>query len=161
MANTCFACILSDDSVSMDNLLSCQGCGNSFHNSCVDIDDIIYEAIQRSKNLYWKCDGCAGPKLTGDPTEMIMKKLDAMSADIETLKLRQPPPKKLLSGLFTPRKAEAVAATPASKRKRVETSASTPALTHVTGTACHDLVAIKPLKWLYVSMLHPSTTMEI
>jgi PHD-finger len=160
MANTCSACVMSDDSVSMDNLLSCQGCGKTFHNSCVDIDDIIYEALQRSKNLYWKCDECAGPKITGDPTEMIMKKLNAMSADIDALKLRQPPPKKLLSGLFTPRKTEAEVATPGFKRKRVETTTSTPALTHGTGATCQDLVAIKPLKWLYVSMLHPSTTEE-
>jgi hypothetical protein len=149
-----------DDDESLDNLLCCQGCGKTFHNSCVDVDDIIYEAIKRSKNLYWKCDGCAGRKLTGDPTEMIMRKLDAMSADIEALKIRQPPPKTLLSGLFTPKKTGSETATPGSKRKRVETSTSTPSLIHGTGAACSDLVAIKPLKWLYVSMLHPSTTEE-
>jgi hypothetical protein len=36
----------------------------------------------------------------------------------------------------------------------------TPALVQGTGAACSDLVAVKPLKWLYVSMLHPSATEE-
>jgi hypothetical protein len=158
MANTCSDCMLmANDDESIDNLLTCQGCGKSFHTVCVGIEDAIYEALQSCRNLYWKCNGCVGPKLTGDPTEMILRKLDAMSADIEVLKLKQlPPPKKLVTGFFTPRKPDDVV-TPGSKRKRGET-ASTPALLHGTGNACSELVAIKPLKWLYVSMLHPTTT---
>jgi hypothetical protein len=74
-----------------------------------------------------------------------MKKLESMSSDIDQLKEKSVP-KITYSGLFlanedTPR---------GSKRSAILNENATPVNI--------DLVAVKPLKWLYVSMLHPDTT---
>jgi hypothetical protein len=48
-------------------------------------------------------------------------------------------------------------ATPFLKKKRMESKVNTPAIIMVTGAVSNYLVAVKPLKWLYLSMLHPET----
>jgi hypothetical protein len=48
--------------------------------------------------------------------------------------------------------------TPKIKRKRSEAKIDTPAVIMGTGDIESDLIAVQPLKWLYVSMLHPETT---
>jgi hypothetical protein len=127
--------------------------------SCVDVENIVYHAMQSCKNLFWKCGDCAGENISGNATEMILEKLETMSADIESLKIKQAPPRKPFSELFTPKRTEDVR-TPGSKRKRNGNPIPTPAIAHGTGDVSSDLVMVKLLKWLYVSMLHPSTTEE-
>jgi hypothetical protein len=125
----------------------------------VDVENIVYHAMQSCKNLVWKCGDCVGEKISGNATEMILEKLETMSADIESLKIKQAPPRKPFSELFTPKRTDDVR-TPGSKRKRNGNPIPTPAIAHGTGDFSSDLVTVKPLKWLYVSMLHPSTTEE-
>jgi hypothetical protein len=48
--------------------------------------------------------------------------------------------------------------TPKVKRKRSEAKIDTPAVLMGIGDIESDLIAVQPLKWLYVSMLHPETT---
>jgi hypothetical protein len=95
-----------------------------------------------------------------------------MSSDIDQLKVKAAP-RSSFAGLFqgnddTPRGSKRTAllngngdtsnATPFVKRKRMEAKVNTPAIIMGTGAVSNDLVAVKPLKWLYVSMLHPETT---
>jgi hypothetical protein len=143
----------------MDYLLLCAGCKKSFHTSCVNVENVVYHAMQSCKNLFWNCDDCVEGKVPGDATNMILKKLEAMSADIESLKSKQGPPRKPFSELFTPKRTDDVR-TPGSKRKRTENVTATPVIAHGTGDVSSELVTVKPLKWLYVTMLHPSTTEE-
>jgi hypothetical protein len=159
MTNNCSSCKLTDDCESMDQLIMCKGCGQCFHTFCAGVASIVFQALENCENLSWKCDKCSENGFAGDATKLIMEKLNAMSADIETLKMKNAP-RKPFSELLTPKNARFEVKTPGSKRKRVDNAIPTPTIAHGTGAACSELMAVKPLKWLYVTMLHPTTTGE-
>jgi hypothetical protein len=141
------------------------------------MDEAVFNALKTCKNLSWKCNECLGSQVVNNNDrglELIMKKLEAMSSDIDELKEKSVP-KSTFSGLFqgngdTPRGSKRTAllngngdasnATFFGKRKRLESKVNTPAIIMGTGAVNNDLVAVKPLKWLYVAMLHPDTTEE-
>ncbi len=159
-----------DDNDDHEELLSCDRCDKMFHIFCVEISSETFAVIQNCKNLTWTCDDCVGAPVTQTGSNIMgkimkkLEKLDAMASDIEELKAKGATVKKpLLSDLFqhTPRGSKRTGTheeTPTIKKKRLEQKTATPAPVIGTGAANNELVAVKPSKWLYVSMLHPDTT---
>lgn len=165
MTETCANCNSLDDSHSNDNIVTCRQCSKNFHAYCADIDDQLYELLMKNKNLSWSCNDCIGKPANMEINNclgLIMEKLGTMSSDIEALKVSAAP-KTTFADMV--RKD----ATPRTPKRRAgdkdfqfvkRTRTDTPSMIMGTGEANNALVSVEPLKWLYVSRLHPQTSEE-
>jgi hypothetical protein len=170
MKNFCATCHKGENDENMD-LLSCLTCEKNFHGFCVSIDDDLLNAILKCPNLTWRCDTCIGIEVepsSNDNLDLILEKLQTMSSlDIEELKM-QSLPKKTVADFFknseTPRTEkraldfDKMLQTAVKKGKFLEAPSSIPPVVMGIGAPCPEIQPVKPLKWLYVSNLHPETT---
>jgi hypothetical protein len=162
MSNLCASCNINDDDC-LYKLINCYVCAKPYHITRVDKDEAVFHALKTYKNLSWQCDECSGSQVVNNNDrglELIMKKLESMSSEIDQLK-EKTVPKSTFSGLFQENgdnlrgsKRSAILngngdpskTTPFGKRKRLESKVHTPAIIMGTGAVNNDLVVVQAIK---------------
>jgi hypothetical protein len=174
MSNLCASCNINDDDC-LYKLINCYVCAKPYHITRVDKDEAVFHALKTYKNLSWQCDECSGSQVVNNNDrglELIMKKLESMSSEIDQLK-EKTVPKSTFSGLFQENgdnlrgsKRSAILNGNGDHLKLLlsvkgnvwSQKCTLQRLSWVRALSTMIWLSYKPLKWFYVPMLHPDTT---
>ena len=149
-----------------EDIVTCALCSKNFHPMCADIPNELLAFLRNRNDLTWSCKDCMVEPVKLETKlcmNVLMSKISSMAEDIDALKAKaslKPSFSNILrNNIETPKSTKRRAddkGEQSVKRPRM----ATPALIIGNGDVVDDLKPVAPMKWLYVSRLHPQTSEE-